>query len=75
MNDGELAKLNGVMDGEKALAALTTVKIDSPRGPVEIDPATREPIENVYIRKVEKIDGQIVNGEVAEFKRVKVPGT
>jgi branched-chain amino acid transport system substrate-binding protein len=70
-----IAKLNGVMDGEKALAALETVKIDSPRGPVEIDPATREPIENVYVRKVEKIDGQIVNAEVAEFKHVKVPGT
>lgn len=68
-----IAKLHGTIEPDKAMAAFKGLKLDSPRGPVEIDPATREPIENVYVRKVEKIDGKIVNHEIAGFTRVKVP--
>lgn len=70
-----VAKLHGKIDPDKAMAAFGGLKIDSPRGPVEIDAATREPIENVYVRKVEKVNGEIVNAEIAEFKHVKVPGS
>ncbi len=46
---------------------------DSPRGPIEIDPATRDIIQNVYIRKVEKVDGKLANVEIATIPQVKDP--
>ena len=45
----------------------------SPRGPVSIDPATREMIQNVYIRKVEKKDGELYNVEFETIANVKDP--
>jgi branched-chain amino acid transport system substrate-binding protein len=46
---------------------------DSPRGPIEIDPATRDIVQNIYIRKVEKIDGRLANVEIATIPMVKDP--
>jgi branched-chain amino acid transport system substrate-binding protein len=46
---------------------------DSPRGPISVDPATRDVIQNVYIRKVEKIDGRLANIEVQTIPNVKDP--
>jgi len=68
-----IARLKGVIDPDQAMDVLKNLKLDSPRGPVEIDPATREPIETVYVRKVEKVNGDIVNQEIAAFPHVKVP--
>jgi branched-chain amino acid transport system substrate-binding protein len=45
----------------------------SPRGPVSIDPQTRDIIQNVYIRKVEKKDGQLWNVELETIPGVKDP--
>jgi branched-chain amino acid transport system substrate-binding protein len=46
---------------------------DSPRGPIEIDPATRDIVQNIYIRKVEKQDGKLENIEIATIPMVKDP--
>jgi branched-chain amino acid transport system substrate-binding protein len=46
---------------------------DSPRGPVEIDPATRDVVQNIYIRRAEKVDGKIANVEIATIPMVKDP--
>jgi len=46
---------------------------DSPRGPIAIDPATRDIIQNIYIRRVEKVDGKLANVEIATIPIVKDP--
>ncbi len=48
-------------------------KLESPRGPIMIDPETRDIIENVYIRKVEKVDGKLTNVDVETIPMVKDP--
>ena len=46
---------------------------DSPRGPIAIDPATRDIVQNIYIRRVEKVDGKLANVEIATIPMVKDP--
>jgi branched-chain amino acid transport system substrate-binding protein len=46
---------------------------ESPRGPLAIDPETRDVILTVYIRRVEKVGGQLVNVEVDKYEGVKDP--
>jgi branched-chain amino acid transport system substrate-binding protein len=46
---------------------------DSPRGPVEIDPATRDVVQNIYIRRADKLDGKLANVEIATIPMVKDP--
>ena len=46
---------------------------ESPRGPVSIDPETRDIVQNVYVRKVEKKNGELYNVEFATFPNVKDP--
>lgn len=57
----------GKKDGLKAIAAARNLQWESPRGPVRIDPKTRHVVQNVYLRKVEKAGGQLVNREVQNF--------
>ena len=57
-----------------ALATLRGFSWKSPRGPVTIDAATREPIENYYIRRVEKKDGKMQNVVIKTLEAVKPPG-
>ncbi len=45
----------------------------SPRGPISIDPATRDIVQDIYIRKVEKKDGELYNVEFDTFKKVHDP--
>lgn len=68
-----IEKLGGVIDPDKAMAAFKGMTLDSPRGPIEVDPETREMIQSVYIRRVERVDGELVNREIFEFPRVKDP--
>ena len=68
-----LKKTNGDTDGDKLVAAMKGLKWESPRGPISIDPETRDIVQNVYIRKVEKKDGQLYNVEFATFKDIKDP--
>ena len=69
-----LKKTNGNADGDALIAAMKGAKWESPRGPISIDPDTRDIIQNVYIRKVEKKDGQLWNVEFQTFEAVKDSG-
>ncbi|HVZ53937.1 MAG TPA: ABC transporter substrate-binding protein [Pseudolabrys sp.] len=68
-----LKKTGGKADGDSLIAAVKGMKWESPRGPMMIDPATRDVVQNVYIRKVEKVDGKLVNVEFDTIKDVKDP--
>ena len=68
-----LKKTGGKTDGDSLVAAAKGMKWESPRGPISIDPATRDIVQNVYIRKVEKVGGHIVNVEFDTIKDVKDP--
>jgi branched-chain amino acid transport system substrate-binding protein len=68
-----LAKTGGSTDGDKLIAAMTSLKWESPRGPMSIDPETRDIVQNIYIRKVEKVGGELYNTEFATFDAVKDP--
>ena len=68
-----LKKTNGDTDGDKLVAAMKGLKWESPRGPISIDPDTRDIIQNVYIRQVKKVGGELYNVEFATFPNVKDP--
>jgi len=70
----EAAKASKGAGGEALLNAMKGQSFESPRGPVSIDPATRDIVQNVYIRKVEKVNGQLWNTEFETVKDVKDPG-
>ena len=62
-----LKKTNGNTDGDALLAAMKGLKWESPRGPISIDPETRDIIQTIYMRKVEKVNGELYNVEFASF--------
>jgi branched-chain amino acid transport system substrate-binding protein len=68
-----LKKTGGKTDGDSLIAAAKGMAWESPRGPISIDPDTRDIIQNVYIRKVEKKNGEFYNVEFATFPAVKDP--
>jgi len=65
---------DGKQDGDKAMAAIKGYAWESPRGPVTVDPVTRELVQNIYIRKVEKVDGAYANKPFKTYPAVKDPG-
>jgi len=69
-----LKKTQGSVDPEKLLAALKGMKLMSPRGPIMIDPETRDIVQTVYIRQVKKVNGELYNVEFEKFPDVKDPG-
>jgi branched-chain amino acid transport system substrate-binding protein len=69
-----LKKTNGSTDGDKLIAAMKGMKLLSPRGPIMIDPETRDVVQTVYIRKVEKTPGGLYNVEFDKFPDQKDPG-
>ena len=68
-----LKKTNGAADGEALVEAMKGMAWVSPRGPISIDPETRDIIQNVYIRRVEKVGGELYNIEFATIPNVKDP--
>jgi len=68
-----LKKTGGKTDGDSLIAAAKGMAWESPRGPVSIDPETRDIMQNVYIRKVEKKNGELYNVEFATFANIKDP--
>jgi branched-chain amino acid transport system substrate-binding protein len=68
-----LDKAGGKTDGDSLVAAMKGMAWESPRGPISIDPDMRDIIQNVYIRKVEKKNGELYNVEFATFPNVKDP--
>ncbi len=68
-----LKKTGGKVDGETLTKAAEGMAWESPRGPISIDPATRDIVQTVYIRRVEKQNGQLVNVEIDKIPNVKDP--
>jgi branched-chain amino acid transport system substrate-binding protein len=68
-----VAAQNGNVDPEKTMELLRGWSWESPRGPMQLDPVTRDPIENVYIRRVERRGGHLVNSEFETAPMVKDP--
>src|ERR1051325_1072902 len=65
---------NGKFTGDEAMEFLKKWKNpDSPRGPIEIDPATRDIVQNIYIRRADKVDGKLANVEMVTIPQVKDP--
>ncbi|MDF2115054.1 ABC transporter substrate-binding protein [Roseiarcaceae bacterium H3SJ34-1] len=68
-----IKKTNGKFTGDEAMKYFATVKLDSPRGPIAIDPATRDIIQDIYIRRSEMKDGKLINTDIDTMKAVKDP--
>src|SRR5215813_9040091 len=68
-----LKKTNGATEGDALVAAMKGMAWESPRGPISIDPETRDIVQNIYIRKVEKVGNELYNVEFATFEAVKDP--
>ena len=68
-----LKKTKGDADADKLIGAIKGIKWISPRGPMMIDPETRDVVETIYIRRVEKVGGKLVNVDFAKFENVKDP--
>ncbi len=69
-----LKKTNGKGGGDALLAGMKGQVFESPRGPMFIDAQTRDVVQNIYLRKVEKKNGQLYNIEFDVIKDVKDPG-
>lgn len=69
-----LKQTGGNADGDKFIAAAKGMKWTSPRGPISIDPDTRDIVQTIYIRKVEKVDGKLQNVEFSQIADFKDPG-
>jgi branched-chain amino acid transport system substrate-binding protein len=68
-----LAATKGNTDGQSLVDAMRGMKWESPRGPISIDPDTRDIVQNIYVRRVEKVDGELYNVEFATYEAVKDP--
>jgi branched-chain amino acid transport system substrate-binding protein len=68
-----LEKTAGDANGDAFVAAAKSMQWVSPRGPVQIDPDTRDIIQNEYIRKTERVNGVVQNVEFDVMKAVKDP--
>jgi branched-chain amino acid transport system substrate-binding protein len=66
-------KKTGGADGEALVDAMKGLTWTSPRGPISIDAETRDIVQNVYIRKVERVNGELYNVEFATIPSVKDP--
>jgi branched-chain amino acid transport system substrate-binding protein len=68
-----LKKTGGNSDGDALIAAMKGMAFESPRGPISIDPDTRDIVSDIYIRKVVKRDGQLWSEEFETYPNVKDP--
>jgi branched-chain amino acid transport system substrate-binding protein len=68
-----LKKTNGDTDAEKLIAAAKGMAWESPRGMIRIDPQTRDIVQTIYIRKVEKNEGRVQNVEIDKVADVVDP--
>jgi branched-chain amino acid transport system substrate-binding protein len=68
-----LNSTSGSTDGDLLVAAMKGMRWESPRGPIEIDPCTRDIVQNIYLRRVEKTDGELQNIEFATISAVQDP--
>jgi branched-chain amino acid transport system substrate-binding protein len=68
-----LKKTGGSSDGPALVAAMKGAAWESPRGPMSIDRNSGEVVHNIYIRRVEKVDGELRNVEFVTFSDVRDP--
>jgi len=68
-----LKKANGKTDGDSLVAAAKGMSWQSPRGPMSIDPETRDVVQNVYIREVQDVNGTLQNVIIDTIPDVKDP--
>ncbi len=68
-----LEKTKGAPNGDALIEAMKGMAWESPRGPISIDPQTRDIVQNIYVRKVERVDGELYNVEFQTFEAVKKP--
>ena len=59
--------------GDQAIDFMKKQTINSPRGPVSFDPKERDIIQNVYVREVRKVDGKVINVDIATVEQVRDP--
>lgn len=69
-----LEKTGGDASGDKFMAAAKGMSWTSPRGPISIDPQTRDIVQTIYIRKVEKVAGKLQNVEFEQTANFRDPG-
>jgi branched-chain amino acid transport system substrate-binding protein len=68
-----LEKTGGDVDGTKLIEAMKGLSWESPRGPITIDPETRDIVQDIYIREVKSVDGALFNVEFDKVPQVKDP--
>jgi branched-chain amino acid transport system substrate-binding protein len=68
-----LKATNGATGGDVLIKAMKGMAWESPRGPISIDPDTRDIVQNIYVRRVEKLKGELYNVEFETFEAVKDP--
>jgi branched-chain amino acid transport system substrate-binding protein len=67
-------RLKGKLDPDQLVETLKGLELKSPRGPIRIDPKTRDIVQTIYVRRVEERDGQLYNVEFDQFPEVVDPG-
>jgi branched-chain amino acid transport system substrate-binding protein len=68
-----LSKTGGDTNGDALIGAMKGLSWTSPRGPISIDPETRDIVQNIYIREVKRVDGEFYNVEFKTIANVKDP--
>jgi branched-chain amino acid transport system substrate-binding protein len=68
-----LKKTKGNTDAEAMIAAAQGLAWESPRGPMSIDPETRDVVQTIYIRRVQKVGNELVNVPFDRVEKVKDP--
>ena len=68
-----LKKTGGKTDGQAMVDAMKGLKWESPRGPISINPETRDIVQNIYLRRVEKVGNELFNTEFATIDSVQDP--
>jgi branched-chain amino acid transport system substrate-binding protein len=65
----------GDTDGTKLLEAMKGMAWTSPRGPMSIDPVTRDVVQDIYMREVKEVDGELYNVEFQTYEKIRDPNT
>jgi len=68
-----LRKTEGKTDGPALVEAMKGMAWESPRGPMLIDPNTRDVVQDIYVRRIEKVDGALYSVEFETFKAINDP--
>jgi len=70
-----LKKAGGKTDGDSLVAAAKGISFESPRGPFQIDPETRDIVQNISVRQVRKVGNDLRNVVIDKVQKVKDPGS